>query len=84
MTHLNTSWLWVQEKEASRDLQYHKVNGSDNSSDLFTKALDHDSILRHTEAMGCEYMFGRDPIALTVNSLNAKVDMENLAREMEY
>ena len=29
--HLNMSWLWVQEKEASRELQYHKVKGSDNS-----------------------------------------------------
>ena len=36
--HLNTSWLWVQDKEASRELQYHKVIGSDNSADLFTKA----------------------------------------------
>ena len=22
------SWLWLQEKEASRELQYHKVKGS--------------------------------------------------------
>ena len=29
--HLIMSWLWVQEKEASRELQYHKVKGSDNS-----------------------------------------------------
>ena len=36
--HLNTSWLWVQEKEASRELQYHEVKGSDNSADLFTAA----------------------------------------------
>ena len=51
--HLNTSWLWVQEKEASRELQYHKVKGSDNNSDLFTKALDHDSIRRQNEANSC-------------------------------
>ena len=44
--HFNTSWLWVQEKEASRELEYHKVKGSDNSADLFKKALDHDSIRR--------------------------------------
>ena len=41
--HLNTSWLWVQEKEASRELKYHKVKSSDNSSDLFMKALEHDA-----------------------------------------
>ena len=66
--HLNTSWSWVQEKEASRELQYHKVEGSDHGADLFTKALDRDSIVRHTEAVGREFMFGRDPIALTVNN----------------
>ena len=29
------------------------------------------------------FMFGRDPIALTVNNLSAKVSMENLAMGME-
>ena len=33
--------------------------------------------------MGCEFMFGRDPIALTVNNLNTKVKPENLARVVE-
>ena len=80
---LNTSWLWAQEKEALRELQYHKVKGSNNSADLFTKALDHDSIVRHTEAMGCEFVFGRDPIAFTVNNLSAKLSMESVAREIK-
>ena len=75
--------MWVQEEESSRELQYHKVNASENGADLFTKALEHDSIRRHTEAMGCEFMIGRDPIALTVNNLSAKVNMEKLAMEVE-
>ena len=81
--HLNTSWLWVQEKEASRELRYQKVRSSDNSADLFTKARDHDSIRRHTESMGSEFVFGRDPLAFTVNSLSAKVSMEKVAMEMD-
>ena len=75
--HLKTSSLWVQEKEASRELQCHKVKSSDHCADLFTKALDHD-----TEAMGCEFMFGRDPVAFTVNNLSAKVSMETMAIEI--
>ena len=63
-------------------MQYHTVKGSHNSADLFTKALEHDSIVRHTEAMGCEFMFGRDPIAFTGNNLSAKVSMEKVATEM--
>ena len=81
--HLNTSWLWVQEKEASRELQYHKVKGSDKSADLFTKALDHDSIRRHTESMGSAFMFGRDSLAFTVNNLSPTLSIKKLAMEME-
>ena len=82
--HLNTSWLWVQEKDASRELQDHRVKGSHVSADfLFTKALDHGSIRRHIEAMGCELMFWREPIASAVNTLSAKVRKEILAMEME-
>ena len=54
--HLNMSCLWVQEKETSRELQYHKVRGSDNCADLFTKALDNDSIgdtLKHWDVSSC-------------------------------
>ena len=47
------------------------------------KALEQGSLVRHTEAMGCEFMFGRDPIAFTVNNLNAKVNTDNLAQEVE-
>ena len=63
VTHRKNELVAVQEKEASRELQYHKVKRSDNRADLFTKALDHDSTVRDTEAMGCEFVFGRDPIA---------------------
>ena len=75
--------MWVHEKAASRELQYHRVKGSDNSADLFTKALEHDSIRRHTEAMGCEFVFGRDPIAFTVHNSSEKVRIEKLAMEIE-
>ena len=81
--HLNTSRLWVQEKEAARELQYHKIKGSDSTADLCTKALDHDSIKRHNESMGCEFMFEKDPFALTVNNLSATLSMKMLAMEVE-
>ena len=84
MRHLNTNCLWVQEKGASRELQYHKVKGSDNSACLFTKALDHDSIRKDTESMGSEFVFGKgEPLALTVNNLGATLSMKKLAMETE-
>ena len=62
-------------------MQEHKVKGSDNSADLFTKALDHDRIVRHTVAIGWDSCLG--PIAFTVNNLSANVIMEKVAREVE-
>ena len=47
---------------------------------MFTKALEHDSIVRHTD----KFVFGRDPIAFTINNLSAKLDMENVAREVDH
>ena len=59
------------------------MTGSDNGADFVTKALGHDSIVRHTVAMGCEFMFRRDPIASTVNNMSANVSMGNSALEVE-
>ena len=49
---LNTSWMWVQEKEVSREIQCHN-----HSADFFTKEVDRDSIRRHTESLGSEFVF---------------------------
>ena len=61
----------MQKKEASREL-HHRVNGSNNDADMF-KVLDHDSIARHTDAMGCEFMSGSDPTAFTLDNLSGNV-----------
>ena len=61
----------------------HHVNYSTTEAVTATTALicsprhlPQDSVMRHTEAMGCEYMFGKDPIAFTVNNLCANVSLE--------
>ena len=59
------------------------VKAFDNSADFFAKALDHDCIRRHTESLGSECMFGRDPHAFTVNNLSATLSMKKLAMEPE-
>ena len=37
--HLDTNYLWIQEKAAKGDLNFKEVAGVDNGSDLFTKTL---------------------------------------------
>ncbi len=67
MRHVNTNFLWVQEKSASKELVYSKVSGKENPADLFTKFLSCDDIDRHMAKMGNEYLSGKDDIALTIN-----------------
>ena len=37
--HLDTNYLWIQERAAKGDLNFKKVAGVDNGADLFTKTL---------------------------------------------
>ena len=37
LRHLDTNYLWIQEKTAKGDLNFKKVAGVDNGADLFTK-----------------------------------------------
>ena len=54
--HLNTNFLWVQERAARRELLYGKIDGTYNVADLFTKPLDHVTLIRHTEGLNCEFI----------------------------
>ena len=67
--HLDTNLLWVQEKAASGQIKYTKVDGTLNVSDLFTKALNWQDIERHVEAMGLEFRQGRADHAPRLNYL---------------
>ena len=48
---IDTSFLWVQEKNASKKMNYEKIPGKDNPADLFTKFLSGDEISRHMASM---------------------------------
>ena len=39
--HLDTSMLWVQQKQARGEVEYKKVLGPNNVADLWTKNADH-------------------------------------------
>ena len=42
--HLDTHYLWVQEKAARGELEYKKVDGKMNGADVFTKPLNWEEI----------------------------------------
>ena len=75
--HLNTSWLWVQVKAASHELQNHKVS-SDNSADLFTKALDHDRSDDTLNPWEANSRLGRINLHAIVKNLSAPLSMKKI------
>ena len=68
--HLNTSYLWVQEKAATEEIKYGKTQGEKNTADLFTKPLDWNTVLYHTESMNCKLAEGRDSMGYQVASIS--------------
>ena len=59
MRHVDTSYLWIQEKAARKELEFGKVEGSWNAADLLTKYLGQEDILKHMTALGIEFTSGR-------------------------
>ena len=49
LRHLDTNYLWIQEKAAKGDLNFKKVAGVDNGADLFTKTLSWNEIQSHIQ-----------------------------------
>ena len=49
--HLDTSYLWIQEKAANKQLAYQKISGKKNGADLLTKPLSWEEIERNTSRM---------------------------------
>ena len=61
--HLDTSYLWVQEKRAAQELQYGKILGAVNPADLMTKYLSAEDIFKHLQTLRALYTEGRSQIA---------------------
>eukprot|EP00973_Karenia_brevis_P095138 12425852-Karenia_brevis.AAC.1 len=49
--HLDTSYLWIQEVKAKREMQFGKVDGKSNPADLMTKYLAQADLYKHFQAL---------------------------------
>ena len=58
--HLAVADLWVQQKAKSGEVAYQKLEGKKNTSDMLTKAVDSDTLMRHMQALGMEFREGRN------------------------
>jgi hypothetical protein len=70
--HIDTSFLWVQEKNASKEIRYGKISGKENPADLFTKFLSGEEIGKHMQTLNVEFKTGTDDIALSIGQLSIR------------
>ena len=59
MKHIQTRYLWTQERVARRHISLHKVPTADNISDLLTKAQNKANIDKFMRELGQQYRSGR-------------------------
>ena len=58
--HLAVTDLWVQQKAKAGDVSYIKLEGRKNTSDMLTKAVEREVILRHLQSLGMTFRSGRN------------------------
>ena len=80
LRHINTNYLWVQERQAQKDVDYEKVVGSQNTGDLMTKALNKELIDRFCNNIGIEFLEGSDDIAFSIYGLEDGAIKQALGR----
>ena len=66
LRHINISLLWIQEKESKAELNFEKVLGTENPSDMMTKHLDALKITKFTEMLQQNFRQGRSKEGLKV------------------
>ena len=68
LRHIRVGMLWVQDKAKAGEVDYIKVDGSQNPADLMTKHLDNTSIDKHVNLTDQRFEKGHHNITLSVES----------------
>ena len=76
MRHLDTNFLWVQEKALRNELKFSKIAGKKNAGDLFTKVLAWEDIKAHTDRMGVTFDHAEC-------GRKMKAEIESLSKQMQ-
>ena len=57
--HLAVADLWVQQRAKNKEVHYMKLDGKTNTSDMLTKPVDREVILKHMQSLGLCFKEGR-------------------------
>jgi len=74
MRHIETRYLWLQERVARGHLTVHKVGTLENVADFLTKAVAGNVLDKHMETLGFVYRVGRSAKAKQVLGASAMED----------
>ena len=66
LRHINISLLWIQEKESKAELNFEKMLGTENPSDMMTNNLDALKISKFTEMLRQTFRKGKSREGLQV------------------
>ena len=66
LRHIQTQYLWLQERVSRKDLSLTKVVGTANPADMLTKAVDSNTLNTHLQYSGLAVQQGRADGALDV------------------
>ena len=69
LRHINVGMMWIQQKEEDGELEFEKVRGDLNPSDLMTKGLQMKTMKAHMARLGQEWREGRASAGLQLSKL---------------
>ena len=55
MRHIQTRYMWLQERLKEKHLTIDAIKGTKNFSDVLTKAVSGPLLRKHLETMGCNF-----------------------------
>ena len=53
--HVHTNWLWIQDKNSRKEIEYCKTPGTENPADVLTKPVDNITLTKHCATLGMEF-----------------------------
>ena len=68
--HIKVQYLWIQESIRDKAFGLLKIGTELNVSDIMTKNVPADTLLRHVEAMGFSFMLGRATLSSNILSFS--------------